>query len=478
MATGKRERLQIAPGVVPAPGGEDQYNKATIQNLLQDTSPAMISDVGFAYMHAASAIKDACAALKAQAQVLAGVWKGPDATQVQEALRMLYSTGMEISTKMDRMSTGVRTYAETNLPEAISKVNAINVNPGASGQEGAAGGVSGYSTSQQAEQAADQQAANAAAEEENRQAREALRTLNGELNSIWAAHIPVDIEVDLPVINLGAGDGHDPANPYGGRRPGDIVVGGSGSGNSGGNSDSAGGGYRGGNTGHYDDTTGGDQRGDRPGGPDERGEDDRGTGNGTDQPGKDDQTNQPGDQTPGDQTPGDQTPGDQTPGDQPPGDQDDRGNGGPDSRQQGDTVPPVIGQDEQQHTRLGDTDGQIDPNRTENVGYDPTISQTTSTPNQNTMTTRPTTPAITPTTNGPVTVIGEPMSGRPAAIPSAAMRGSGATPFLGMPYAPLGHAGMIGEEGEELVRTVSLPQDRSIWDPQLDEHTPVSDTIR
>ncbi|MFI7638559.1 hypothetical protein [Nonomuraea sp. NPDC049400] len=475
MATGKRERLQIAPGVVPAPGGEDQYNKATIQNLLQDTSPAMISDVGFAYMHAANAIKDACAALKTQAQALAGVWKGPDAAQVQEALRMLYSTGMEISTKMDRMSTGVRTYAQTHLPQAISKVNAIN--PGDTAQEGSAGGASGYSTSQQAEQAADQQAANAAAEEENRQAREALRTLNGELNSIWAAHVPVDIEVDLPTINLGAGDGHDPADPYGGRNPGDIVVSGnsggssggngdgSGGGSGGGNSGSAGGGYRGGNTGPHDGTTGGDQRGDRPGGQDERGEDDRGGGNGTDRPGEGDQTNQPGDQS-------------NQPGDQNAGDQDGRGNGGPDSSRQGDTVPPVIGQDEQQHTRLGDTDSQIDPKRTENVSYDPTISQPTSTPHQNTITTRPTTPAITPTTQGPVTVIGEPMSGRPASIPSAAVRGSGATPFLGMPYAPLGHAGMIGDQGGEAVRNVNLPVDRSQWDPQLDEHTPVSDTIR
>ncbi|QFY06308.1 hypothetical protein GBF35_06115 [Nonomuraea phyllanthi] len=462
MASGKQDRLEIAPGVVPAPGGEDQYNKATIQNLLNDTSPALISDIGFAYMHAASAIKDACAALKAQARELAEVWVGPDATQVQMALQELCRTGMEISTKMDRMSTGVRTYSETKLPEAISKVSAIHVDSGDQTEQNSAGGASGYSSSAQAEQAADQQAANAAAEEENRQAREALRTLNGDLNSIWASHIPVDIDVNLPAINIGAGDQHSPDDPYRGRHPGDIDI-------SSDYNSSTGGGHQGATTGNDSGTTGGSHRG----GQDGPGQGDRAGNDGTDRTGGGDQTDRPGDQT----TPGDQTPDDGTPGDQTPGDQGDAGDAGQDDRQRDDAIPPVIGQDEQQRTSLGDTDDQIDPNRTENVSYEPTISQVTSTPNPNAVTTRPTTPLVTPTTSTPVTVIGGQVSGGAVPAASAGARGAGGAMFAGMPHGPLGYAGMIGEEGAELERTANLPEDRSVWDPHRDDVTLVSDKI-
>ncbi|MFF3664259.1 WXG100 family type VII secretion target [Microtetraspora malaysiensis] len=124
-----RKTLSIKTGQPPtaapatAPTGTDQ-----IAAWLRKCAPAMVSDAGFAYTHAASNIELMTDAIQARAQRLAEAWKGPAAADVQKALRLLTAAGEELATKMRGMSQALRLYGEVHLPKARTEIEQIQGN--------------------------------------------------------------------------------------------------------------------------------------------------------------------------------------------------------------------------------------------------------------------------------------------------------------------------------------------------------------
>lgn len=175
---------------VPQADGVTQ-TKDQIKELLRNTAPVSIDDAGFAYGNAAGTVDLVCGTLQSVAGELAKVWGGEAAAEVQKALQMLHATGTELVSKMEQMSTTLRLYGGTYLPQAIEKINKLETQGGTSTVPLSANAGTSLA-------AADVEAANEAA-------RKVLRELNEKIVELYNTQVPPHVSYELPTVSLPGG---------------------------------------------------------------------------------------------------------------------------------------------------------------------------------------------------------------------------------------------------------------------------------
>ncbi|ACZ90748.1 WXG100 family type VII secretion target [Streptosporangium roseum] len=175
---------------VPQVDGVTQ-TKDQIKELLRNTAPTSIDDAGFAYGNAAGTIDLVCGVLQSVAGELAKVWGGETAAEVQKALQMLHATGTELVSKMEQMSTTLRLYGGTYLPQAIEKINKLE-------SQGGTSTVPPSANASMSPAAADVEAANEAA-------RKVLRELNEKIVELYNVQVPPHVSYELPTVSLPGG---------------------------------------------------------------------------------------------------------------------------------------------------------------------------------------------------------------------------------------------------------------------------------
>ncbi|MEV4250969.1 hypothetical protein AB0J63_47235 [Streptosporangium canum] len=175
---------------VPQVDGVTQ-TKDQIKELLRNTAPVSIDDAGFAYGNAAGTVDLVCGALQRVAGELAKVWGGDAAAEVQKALQMLHATGTELASKMEQMSSTLRLYGGTYLPQAIEKINKLE-------SQGGTSTVPPSANAGTSPAAADVEAANEAA-------RKVLRELNEKIVELYNDRVPPHVSYELPTVSLPGG---------------------------------------------------------------------------------------------------------------------------------------------------------------------------------------------------------------------------------------------------------------------------------
>ncbi|WP_406312386.1 hypothetical protein OHA77_27750 [Streptosporangium sp. NBC_01639] len=431
--------LLIRSGAAVPEAGEVVASRSQIQKWLNDTAPAAVNDAGFAYGHAASTVDLACGAIQRVAKELARVWGGDTAIEVQKAMQLLHATGTELSSKMDMMSTALRLYGETYLPEARAKVAGLP--PGLDLIELAGTGMES---------------------EDTKTARKAMRELNEKIVEIYSIQVPPYVSYELPTVSLPGGTSEHKNVDYGGGpayqggAPGSGPQGTGGSGSSpwpeGSGSDGSGGAAssRGSGTGGTgSDGSGANGPGSVGSGANGPGAGDPVGSDGSGQDGSD--ANDPGANGPGSTDPGADGSGAEGAGADGSGGQGSGGSGsdGGTGKDGDGTVSPVIGGDERH-----------DPRSTETVGYTPQTPNLVSPLN-----------TVGPTTNLPHITTGvpnvSPVLGGPGAgtsFPGAGFGAGGVTsPVLsrgvmsnGAPMMPfmsgMGGAPADGEQQNDMSR--------------------------
>lgn len=449
--------------------GEVTQTKDQIKELLRSTAPVSIDDAGFAYGNAAGTVDLVCGALQRVAGELAKVWGGEAATEVQKALQMLHATGTELVSKMEQMSTTLRLYGGTYLPQAIEQINKLesqNTKPAS-----ANAGMSPAAADVAAAQAADEAA------------RKVLRELNEKIVELYNNRVPPHVSYELPTVSLPGGPSPYTKTQYpGGGSPyqGDSAGSGNGSAGSGtsGSSWSPGSGTGSGGSG------GSGPGGSSPGGPgsdgpgsDRPGSDGSGPkgsdpadpgSNGTDPGGSgSDGTGSPGS---GDGAPGADGGNGNGQGQSPA----DGANGSGHGKDADGTAPAVIGGNEDA--------SRNDPRSTETASLTQQPLTTLAPPNS----VVPATTVAPPTTSfGPANavspVLGGPGAGPGAGVGTLGVSGAGSATLargtIGngtmMPMMPMG-GGMGQEGGEEHETSVYLPE-KDHWES---EHDVISPCIR
>ncbi|MGV9304770.1 hypothetical protein ACWDLG_15475 [Nonomuraea sp. NPDC003727] len=121
----------IKTGEAPE-AGQVTASADQIKVWLDNTDSAAVVRAADAYSSAASMIGLARESLMAAAKGLSEMWGGPTAALFQAGLHKLDTTGDELATKMKAVSTALSDYGGTHLPDAVTKVNAIEPLPGTS----------------------------------------------------------------------------------------------------------------------------------------------------------------------------------------------------------------------------------------------------------------------------------------------------------------------------------------------------------
>ncbi|MFD8532954.1 WXG100 family type VII secretion target [Streptosporangium canum] len=445
---------------VPQADGVTQ-TKDQIKELLRNTAPVSIDDAGFAYGNAAGTVDLVCGALQRVAGELAKVWGGDAAVEVQKALQMLHATGTELASKMEQMSSTLRLYGGTYLPQAIEKINKLETQGGTST-------VPPSSNAGTSPAAADVEAANEAA-------RKVLRELNEKIVELYNDRVPPHVSYELPTVSLPGGPSSYTKTGYpngGSPYRGDSTGSGNGSAGSGTSGSSWSPGSGTGSSG----SSGSDPGGSGPGGPGSDGPGSDGSGpkgsdpadpgsNGTDPGGSgSDGTGSPGS---GDGASG--ADGGNGNGQSPA----DGANGSDHGKGADGTAPAVIGGNEDA--------SRHDPRSTETAGLNQQPVTALAPPNS----VVPTTVAPPTTSFGPANavspVLGGPGAGPGAGVGTLGVGGTGSAALargtIGnsgmMPMMPMG-GGMGQEGGEEHETSVYLPE-KDHWES---EHDVTSSCIR
>ncbi|WP_327087492.1 hypothetical protein OIE66_34965 [Nonomuraea sp. NBC_01738] len=454
---GERKEAKIR-GETPA-AGEVNEPKDKILALLKTSDLQGIALAGIAYQDAADFVHEAVEALKAHEGKIATAWKGPDAAKAREALDLMQKTGTDMVKYFKQMGTALGDYA-VNVSQTTQAVETIKVehsDPAVAAikKDGRSevGGSTGI-TSAEVEAAAIKVV-------EDRKAREEMKKLNEQIQTLFLTGVPDSVTYELPKPDTGGPSGGGQTVTYasssGTKGPtfgtsadsqdgrssggGATVVGAGGDKGK----DGAGGG-KDDSTGGKDDSTGGKDGSD--GGKD-------GTDGTGDKDGTDDGKDGGKDGGSGDDT---------VQGSQP---------GGKDGATDDGTTPPVIGADDK--TSLDDaSDSRDDPNDTENSSFQPTTTPTILPSTGNPVTTfTPTT--VSPVSPGVPSVIGTPSGGISATASTGLPFGRGAANGMsGMPMMPMGGAGMPGGDGgEEHERLTYLPEDLTAGASDHDVTEPV-----
>ncbi|MEU0484762.1 hypothetical protein ABZ260_36980 [Streptosporangium sp. NPDC006013] len=479
MGSDSGSRRIRATGAAPEQG-EVTASRAQIEQWLRNTSPMVVDDAGFAYMHAASTIGTLRDALPSNATRLSQSWRGETSAEVQRALQMLHSTAEELVSTMEKMSEVLRWYGGVYLPEARRKIENLD-NPGGAERTPnpepgpaptatptATPTASGGSTPSPQEPSAGASPSASDIEDGTYAARQALRTLNAQILEL-NHRVPEAIFYDLPTVTIPEGGQVYPdvvypdGDPYPNGRPGSegggpgawTASGGAGAESGGRSSDSAGG--SGGGAGAS--ATGGGSRGGSVSTPGTEG-----TGPGA--PGPDGSA--PGGQDPG--GPGTGGPGSDGPGgtggQDPPtadgtGSGTDTGTGTGQNPQNDGTVPAVI--DGTDGTPAGD------PGSTEVASFIPQTPATVPVIQQSPVgPVGPVTTVVPPATSVPP-VLGTPGvgAGAGAAVPppnAATARGT----MNGMPMVPFMGGGAGGESAQESERFSPLTEEQDVWGSRPD----------
>ncbi|OUC92962.1 WXG100 family type VII secretion target [Streptosporangium minutum] len=437
--------------------GEVTQTKDQIKELLRSTAPVSIDDAGFAYGNAAGTVDLVCGALQRVAGELAKVWGGEAAVEVQKALQMLHATGTELVSKMEQMSTTLRLYGGTYLPQAIEKINKLE-------SQGGTSAVPPSANAGTSPAAADVEAANEAA-------RKVLRELNEKIVELYNSQVPPHVSYELPTVSLPGGPSSYTTTQYpkgGSPYQGDSTGSGNGSAGSGtsGSSWSPGSGTGSGGSG------GSGPGGSGPGGPGSDGSGSDGSGpkgsdpadpgsKGTDPGGSgSDGTGSPGS---GDGASG--ADGGNGQGQSPA----DGANGSGHGKGADGTAPAVIGGDEDA--------SRNDPRSTETASLPQQPLTTLAPPNS----VVPTTTVAPPTTSfGPANAVSPVLGGPGAGAGSLGVGGAGSATLargvIGngttMPMMPMGGMGGMGQEsGEEHETSVYLPE-KDHWESEHDVTSP------
>ncbi|WP_433244227.1 WXG100 family type VII secretion target [Streptosporangium sp. CA-135522] len=488
---------------VPQAGGVTQ-TKDQIQSLLRNTSPVTIEDAGFAYGNAAGTVDVVCGALQRVAGELAKVWGGEAAVEVQKALQMLHATGTELVSKMNLMSTTLRLYGGTYLPQAIEKINKLesqdktpHPSPGAVPTPATTGATptpkstsSATPTASASPSAADAEAI--AAEAANQAARKVLQELNERIVELYNDQVPPHVSYELPTVSLPESASAYKTTQYpGGESPykdGSLFKGNGSTGTettgSSSQTSGTGGTGSGGSTGGGSDTGGSGSGGPGSGSPDSGGPGSGGPGSpGSDPNGPGSHGTDPGGSGSGGSGSGSDGTGSHGPGDGAPGT--DGGNGQGQSPADGasgsghgkgsdGTAPAVIGGSENAPNH--------DPRGTETASSTQQPVTNVLSPNGVVRpdTFAPPNTVVNPTTsfgpNGTVSpVLGGPSAGMNSpgvnGTTSAALARGAAGNGMGAPFLPMG-GGPAGEaSGEEHSPEVYLPE-KSHWESEHDATSP------
>ncbi|MDP9849396.1 hypothetical protein [Streptosporangium lutulentum] len=189
--------FESVPEAATGPSGTVVYPLSSIKKWLAETSPAEVENAGFAYGHAASSIEYACDAITRNAAKLAEdrVWHGFASVEVQEALRKLHATGTELASKMEMMSTTLRLYGGTYLPQAREQVAGLTPPP---------------------EGMSNQLAGTAMESKDTRAGREAMTELNKKIVELYDTYMPrtVSYDLDIPQPPEGSASPAKKVNPY------------------------------------------------------------------------------------------------------------------------------------------------------------------------------------------------------------------------------------------------------------------------
>ncbi|MER5419541.1 WXG100 family type VII secretion target [Streptosporangium roseum] len=456
---------------VPQADGVTQ-TKDQIKELLRNTSPTSIDDAGFAYGNAAGTVDLVCGVLQSVAGELAKVWGGETAVEVQKALQMLHATGTELVSKMEQMSTTLRLYGGTYLPQAIEKIDKLE-------SQDTTSAVPPSANPGMSPAAADVEAAAAAKKAADEAARKVLRELNEKIVELYNTQVPPHVSYELPTVSLPGGPSSytktqypEGGSPYqgGSAGSGNGSAGsgtggsswspGSGTGNGGSGGSGPGGSGPGGSGpgGPGSDGPGSDgsgPKGSDPADPGSKGTDPGGSGSGG--------TGSPGS---GDGAPGAE--GGNGNGQSPA----DGANGSGHGKDPDGTAPAVIG---------GNEDApRHDPRSTETSSLTPQPVTTIAPPNNVVPTTvAPPTISVGPTNAvSPVLGVGGPGAGAGSLGVGGAGSAALARGTIGngmMPMMPMGGMGGMGQEGgEEHERSVYLPE-KGPWES---EHDVTSSCIR
>ncbi|GAA4233949.1 uncharacterized protein YukE [Streptosporangium album] len=434
--------LLIRSGAAVPEAGDVVASRSQIQKWLNDTAPTAVNDAGFAYGHAASTVDLACGAIQRVAKELAQVWGGDAAVEVQKAMQLLHATGTELSSKMEMMSTALRLYGETYLPEARAKTAGLAPDIGLIELPGTA-----------------------TESKDTKTARKVMRELNEKIVELYTIQVPLYVSYELPTVSLPGGTseyknvdyGGGPAYKDGSPGSGSQGTGGGGSssrpggsGGSGGSGSSGGGGTGG---------TGSDSSG--ANGPGSVGSGANGPGSGdpvgSSGPGQDGSgANGPGANGPGSTDPGANGPGADGSGGQ--------GSGGPGSDggtgKDGDgTVSPVIGGDERHDPRSTETASATQRPPTNLVSPPNTVGPTTNLPHITTSV-----PNVSPVLGGPGAGTGFPGAGSGAggATSPVLSRGVMSNGASMAPFMP-GMGGATGEKQEDRPRGPGLEEIHNVW---------------
>ncbi|MFC4015648.1 WXG100 family type VII secretion target [Nonomuraea purpurea] len=417
------EPIRVYEVGVTAP--DSSTTRAQVVGWLDNTDPGGIESAGESYVYAAQKLRgdegSVQSHLMTAANKLTGAWRGQDATQVLEALRLLYASAGALGEAMHGTGTQMKEYGQA-VSRARSSVPAET--PTDEGDGGGMGSVPSSEIMYEAPSTDPDAAARRHMERLNNQ----ISTINSQISEGLAFQLPEITPIEVTTRRQDRLDPNGGTNVPTGRTTywdggGDGTGGSSGSNGSAGSDRTTGGGD---GSGSQRDTP---QDQDQRTPPDQRGDDPSADPQHPDQPGgADDSQNQPGDQG--------------------------QNQDGSDRPQE--DVPPVIGGNDDR-TQLADTNT---PPTTTTPNGNPTTNPYQHTPN----TVFPTqTPSGTSTPfggGGGSTWYGT-SGGAPAASP-AVLRG-GATPGSGlMGYPPLGMGAAAANEGGEREREIYDP-DPGVW---------------
>ncbi|MEV6860996.1 hypothetical protein AB0M44_08320 [Streptosporangium subroseum] len=447
--------FESVPEAATGPSGTVMYPLSSIKKWLADTSPAKVEDAGFSYGHAASSIDYACEGVARNATQLAKVWDGFGSVEVQEAMQKLHATGSELVSKMEMISTTLRLYGGTYLPQVREQVAGLN-----SPLEGIGVELPGTATESK----------------DTKAGRKAMTELNEKIVELYNTNIPrtVSYDLDIPQAPEGAASTSRKVNLYADTMPSSSgsssYSGSSSAGDPGGSNgfasypdaDTSGSGT--GGTGGGSNTEGSDPNGSDPGNSGSGSEGPGGSGAGSDGPGSDGSGPDGSGSDGSDGTTEDGAEAGSEQGSE-PSPADANGTGADQDAGNDQTVDSVIG---------GNNDALAnDPRSTEveNFTQPPTTGALPNLPN-----------VITGPTAGPLgvpsalgappglgvpSVLGGPGFGAGAAGmgEAASVMARGATATSGMPMMPMmPMGGGVGGEGcQELDSSYGLPEDHDVW---------------